>query len=47
MDNLFRRFDIPEDILKALDEEGIVTHIIPAGKVKTKNHAEQILAVGK
>lgn len=25
MDNLFRRFDIPEDILKALDEEGIVT----------------------
>ena len=30
-----------------IDEEGIVTHIIPAGKVKTKNHAEQILAVGK
>ena len=25
MDNLFRQFDIPEDILKALDEEGIVT----------------------
>lgn len=25
MDNLFRRFDIPEDILKALYEEGIVT----------------------
>lgn len=25
MDNLFRQFDVPEDILKALDEEGIVT----------------------
>lgn len=30
-----------------LDEEGVVTHIIPPGKVKTKNHAEQILSVSK
>lgn len=28
-----------------INEEGIVTHIIPPGKVKTKNHAEQILSV--
>lgn len=30
-----------------IDENGVVMHIIPPGKVKTKNHAEQILSVVK